>query len=502
MLFNSVPFIFVFLPGTLLGFFLIGRTSLRAAVLWLGAASLAFYAYWDVWMAPILIGSIVFNYLAGYGIFLAGASDPRRARPVVALAIGADLLALGYWKYSYFVTSNLAPILGFDNPVAGTVLPLGISFFTFTQIAYLADVYQRKVPAYQFSRYFVFVTYFPHLIAGPIIHHGNIMPQLGRKVTFRPRPRNLALGLTIFVVGLVKKVVIADLFAPVASMVFGRAAIGLVPNFGTAWTGALAYTLQLYFDFSGYSDMAVGLSLMFNILLPINFFSPYKARSIVDFWRRWHMSLSSFLRDYLYIPLGGRNRRYRNLFLTMLLGGIWHGAGWTYVLWGALHGVYLVINHAFRVLWHPLNLTSLPGRSAALLVSGGLTFTCVVVGWVFFRADSVPSALLMLRGMVGACDAGCFTAFEPSEVVPNAKVLLAQLAAALAAVWLLPNTYQIISTYRPFRGFDTDAIPTIARSIRWRPDSWIWTIAIGAAAGIAIVTIFANPASEFLYFQF
>lgn len=505
MLFNSAPFIFLYLPITLLGFFLIGRVGMAGAVLWLGAASLAFYVYWDFSVAPILLASIVFNYWAGYWIFQAGLTDPRRAKPILTAAVACNLLALGYWKYAYFITANLARIPGSDVPVIETVLPLGISFFTFTQIAYLVDVYHRKVPAYRFSRYFLFVTYFPHLIAGPIIHHGNIMPQLGRKWTFRPHPRNLAIGLTIFIIGLVKKVLIADQFAPAASGVFGAAAAGSLPGFESAWIGALAYTMQLYFDFSGYSDMAVGLSLMFNIVLQINFFSPYKARSIIDFWRRWHMSLSAFLRDYLYIPLGGRNRRYLNLFLTMLLGGIWHGAGWTFVIWGALHGAYLVVNHLFRAAWRPIVAGSRFVRTATGLLSLALTFLCVVVGWVIFRAESMDAALLVLRGMAGGCaSSGCFDLFASGAPVPARKILLLQLAAALAAVWLLPNTYQIMSRYRPFRSFEAraDAMPTLARRFRWRSDSLVWMLAIGVAAGLSLVTIFSDPVSEFLYFQF
>ncbi|WP_309246667.1 MBOAT family O-acyltransferase [Ramlibacter montanisoli] len=283
------------------------------------------------------------------------------------------------------------------------ILPLGISFYTFTQIAFLVDTYQGKVTEFNFFRYALFVTWFPHLIAGPVLHHAEMMPQFARKAVCRIDWQNVAVGLSIFVLGLAKKVLLADSIAEFASPVFDGVKAGAQPMLFEAWVGALAYTLQLYLDFSAYSDMAIGLSLMFNVRLPLNFDSPYKATSIIDFWRRWHMTLSRFLRDYLYIPLGGGRagnaRRYANLMTTMVLGGLWHGAGWTFVVWGTLHGCYLLVNHAWRAFRRRHGWGE--GGRAAALAAGALTFLAVVVGWVFFRADSMASAVTMLQGMTG-----------------------------------------------------------------------------------------------------
>ena len=501
MLFNSAPFLFVFLPVALVGFYCLGAVRSSLAIVWLGIASIAFYAYWDVRFTPILLASILFNYLSGYSIHLTTIRGNRAlARYLLAAGIGGNLLALGYWKYAFFVTSNLNLIPDVSVPVVETILPLGISFFTFTQIAYLVDVSRGHVKAYQFYRYFVFVTYFPHLIAGPIIHHASILPQLNNPATFRPIARNLALGLSMFVIGLVKKVLIADQISAVVAPIFRGAAGGAVPTFETAWTGALAYTVQLYFDFSGYCAMAIGLSLMFNISLPINFNSPYKSRNIIDFWKRWHITLSSFLRDYLYIPLGGKNRRYLNLMITMLLGGIWHGAGWTFVAWGALHGFYLVCNHAFRALrGGPTDQSGMSGRATAL-ASGALTFLCVVVGWVFFRADNIQSALLMLGSMTTGCTASSCLALGSVVTTENPRVIQLGIAAALIVAWTLPNSQELLSRYRPFRSFRPSSL--LLRRALWRPKGWWWWTALGTAGGVCVIVMMSNTSSEFLYFQF
>src|SRR4029078_9582961 len=253
-----------------------------------------------------------------------------------------------------FIIETTNTIFNLQNSNVDIILPLAISFFTFQQIDYLADLYQNKAYVPSLLKYFLFNTFFPQLIAGPIVHHGEIIPQFENKKIFQLNARNLAIGFTIFFMGLFKKVAIADNIAPIANQVFHLANIGVTPTFWEAWTGAFIYSFQLYFDFSGYSDMAIGLACLFGISLPINFNSPYKATNIIDFWRRWHITLSRFLRDYLYIPLGGHRlgsgRRYANLVITMLLGGLWHGASWTFVVWGGLHGVYLMINHGWRHL--------------------------------------------------------------------------------------------------------------------------------------------------------
>ena len=350
MLFNSYEFIFLFLPVTFLVFMRLGARHRRWAAGWLAVASLGFYAWWNPAFLPLLLASIACNYLVGL----------RLARPVIAawsrktvlaLSITANLGLLAYFKYANFLLDNLNLVIGTDYRL-DLVLPLGISFFTFTQIAFLVDAYQGKAKEYHPVDYCLFVTFFPHLIAGPVLHHQEMMPQFARAETYRPNPENIAVGIAIFSIGLVKKVLIADAMAAHATPVFEAAEQGATLSFFTAWEGALAYTFQLYFDFSGYSDMAIGLARLFGITLPANFDSPYRAVNIIDFWRRWHMTLSRFLRDYLYIRLGGNRkgpvRRYMNLFVTMLLGGLWHGAGWTYVVWGGLHGCYLIANHFCR----------------------------------------------------------------------------------------------------------------------------------------------------------
>ncbi len=274
-------------------------------------------------------------------------------RALLFVAVAANLAALAYFKYADFFLRTAVNLTGADIPLLGVVLPLGISFFTFTQIAYLVDVHAGKVIERNPIHYGLFVTYFPHLIAGPVLHHAEMMPQFRLAEIYRPYLRNFAIGLTFLCLGLAKKVLVADSVAPLANAVFGLGPeVELAAS--AAWLGVIAYTLQIYFDFSGYSDMAVGLSLLFGVRLPYNFNSPYQAWNITEFWRRWHMTLSRFLRDYLYVPLGGnrlgRTRRYVNLMVTMLLGGLWHGASWTFVVWGGLHGAYLVVNHAWQWL--------------------------------------------------------------------------------------------------------------------------------------------------------
>src|ERR1700761_3796030 len=381
MLFNSYPFIFIFLPVVLLGYFASRRLGATAPVIWLALASLVFYSFSSWPFVALLLGSIAFNYLTGLLLI------SRRLRggsrfAVLTVGVSGDLIALGIFKYAGFLVANFNAV--FSTPVAVNILlPVGISFYTFTQVAFLVDAYRGKVAHYGLPHYALFVTYFPHLIAGPILHHRDMIPQFESVESKRPNPRLILYGLIIFGIGLFKKTVLADGIQPLVVLAFYQAA----PSFDQAWIGALAYTFQLYFDFSGYSDMAIGISLMFGIFLPLNFNSPYKATSIIDFWRRWHITLSQFLRDYLYIPLGGNRRgrvlRYVNLMVTMVLGGLWHGAAWTFVAWGALHGVYLCINHAWN------HFSPAPPRFAPLakLATGTLTFLAVVVAWVFFRAD-------------------------------------------------------------------------------------------------------------------
>lgn len=393
MLFNSVEFILIFLPVTFFGYFWFNRRRLtRVATAWLAGASLLFYAYWDWAYLPLLAGSVIFNF--GFGNWLNRLHEKpvvheRWRTLVLVLGIVANLTLLGYFKYTDFFLRNINRALGSDISLLHLVLPLGISFFTFTQIAYLVDVYRKQTREYDFLNYALFVSYFPHLLAGPILHHKEMIPQFSEMTHRVIRAENLARGLSLFAIGLFKKVIIADSLATYANA--GFAATHSLTVFD-AWLSSLSYSLQVYFDFSGYTDMAIGMSLMFNIHLPINFNSPYQARNIQDFWRRWHMTLSRFLREYVYIPLGGnRSRVHFNLMATFLIGGFWHGAGWTFIIWGALHGMALVIHREWTRLGYRL-----PDGWAWVL-----TLLFLNVTWIFFRAPSVTDALGILGAMAG-----------------------------------------------------------------------------------------------------
>lgn len=419
MLFSSWQFILLFLPTAFFAYFWLNhRRLVIAGKVWLVAASLFFYAYWDVKYLPLILGSIFVNFAIGTGLaraHLATLRDfPKRHRQVnrkaiLATGIVTNLLLLGYYKYTDFLLSNINAVLGTNYPLPHIILPLAISFFTFTQIVYLVDSYRGETVEYDLLNYSLFVTFFPHLIAGPIVHHRQIMPQFASRWTLTRRYSNILRGLFIFAIGLFKKVVIADSFAVWATAGFdGGQALG----FFAAWATSLSYTFQLYFDFSGYCDMAVGSSLLFNIWLPINFNSPYQAMDIQDFWRRWHITLSNFLRDYLYIPLGGNRhgeyRTYLNLLITFALGGLWHGASWMFVIWGAMHGAALIIHRRWRAFDRPL-----PPMLARMT-----TFMFVNVAWVFFRAKTLDDALRVLRGMIdfGSVFAGTAASLPTSDL--------------------------------------------------------------------------------------
>jgi D-alanyl-lipoteichoic acid acyltransferase DltB (MBOAT superfamily) len=411
VLFNSYEFLFFFLPLTVGMFFLLcARPWPRAAAAWLALMSVLFYGYWSPRYVLLLLSSVVVNFFAAQLMLRCRAENGRlTARHVLTFAVIANLAVLGYFKYANFFVESVRAFGNVDIPLTAVVLPIGISFFTFTQIAFLVDTYQGKVREARFLPYLLFVTYFPHLVAGPVLHHAEMMPQFGRADTYRFQLDNFLSGATIFTIGLFKKVVLADGIQPFVGPAFDAGPGHVLTGF-EAWGASLAYSLQLYFDFSGYSDMAIGLSRLFNVELPLNFNSPYKSRNIVEFWRRWHMTLSRFLRDYLYVPLGGNRlglpRRYVNLMLTMLLGGLWHGAGWTFVIWGGLHGLYLVINHAWQAVRARVGLDAIGSRwttAAAVL----LTFVAVDVAWVFFRAKSLDAALRMLDAMSGPTVGSC-----------------------------------------------------------------------------------------------
>jgi alginate O-acetyltransferase complex protein AlgI len=518
MLFNSYVFIFVFLPIAVTVFYWIGRTSALAAAAWLAVASLFFYGWWNPAFVGLLIASIVVNYGLGVGIARLHRSERRRSRNgLLALGVGVNLLVLAYFKYAGFFLVAVGALDDAPDLIGGVGLPLAISFFTFTQIAFLVDAARGRAEGYNAVHYGLFVTFFPHLIAGPLYYHREIIPQFDRPGTYRFSFENIAVGVTLFAAGLFKKVVLADGIAPFVGPAFDGAGD---PTLLAAWGGALAYTLQLYFDFSGYSDMAIGAARLFGITLPVNFHSPYKAVNIIEFWRRWHMTLSRFLRDFLYIPLGGNrkgpSRRTVNIMTTMLLGGLWHGAGWTFVVWGGLHGVYLLVNRAWqagrRGMGHDLTRSTPAGRT----LSRAVTFIAVVVGWVFFRAGDVASALSMLKGMVGMngvampgqwrLDLGplgdrlaTLGVQFPGTVSHFLEVQVIWTAVLLAIVWLLPNTQQLLSDFHPALNVPADdpAHPPI--DMRWRP-SVPWALAGAAALGSALA--YMTRTTEYLYFQF
>lgn len=487
MLFNSHVFILVFLPVVLAGYMVLIRAKQRSLVIfWLVGASLAFYTYWEPRNLLVLIASIVFNYALGVTIGRRRrGSEPVRA--VLVLGIAANLALLGFFKYAAFFAENLDAVLGVGLSVPRFALPLAISFFTFQQIAYLVDSARGETEDYDFARYCLFVTFFPQLIAGPIVNHKDMMPQYKAKTAFRPDAYLISLGVGMFVIGLSKKVLLADRIAPQSDAVFDAAAAGATIGFSDAWLGAVAYTLQLYFDFSGYSDMAIGLALLFGIRLPLNFNSPYKATSIVDFWRRWHMTLSFFLRRYLYVALGGNRRgpvrRHANLMITMLLGGLWHGAGWTFVVWGGLHGAALIVCHAWGALRGPRSPVA-GGVAGAL--GWSLTLLLVICGWVLFRAASLPVASDMLSAMAG---------LRGLDLAPEyfGATGFVKLGLLCAIALFAPNSQEWLG-YRP----------------KGAPIGPVWTRRLASsplhAAGLACVFMFAltqlSTVNVFLYFRF
>lgn len=389
MLFNSIEFIVFFLPITLFVYFLLNKNKLvELAKGWLVITSLFFYAYWKLEYLPLILISMVFNYTVG--ISLTKYSNLKINKKLLfSIGILGNILLLGYFKYFDFLIFNINALLKTDCNYLNIILPLGISFFTFTQIAYLVDAYKMKVKEFDFLNYALFVTFFPHLIAGPILHHSEMMPQFENLKNKVFNYKNFYYGIILFTIGLFKKVIIADNLSPLVHQGFD---LSTTLTFLDSWLTSLAYTFQLFFDFSGYTDMALGIAMMFNIFLPINFNQPYKATNIQDFWRRWHMTLSRFLRDYIYIPLGGnKNFHLRNLFLTFIIGGLWHGAAWTFLIWGAVHGIGMI----FHNLWKKFEF-QIP-RFIAVVV----TFLFINASWVVFRAKNFTDALKIYKGMFG-----------------------------------------------------------------------------------------------------
>lgn len=473
---------------TLIVFFAIGkRGHHKYAISWLVGASLFFYGWWNPAYLGLILVSILFNFATGTALRNPGRHSPNKG--LLILGVAGNLGLLGYFKYANFFVSNLNSILAADFHLETIILPLAISFFTFQQITYLVDSYRGETHEPNFLRYCLFVTFFPQLIAGPIVHHKEMIPQYAKDRVYSLNPKLFAAGITLFVIGLFKKVVLADGIAAYATPVFNAAEVGAALTFFEAWIGALAYTFQLYFDFSGYSDMAIGLGGMFGIQLPWNFNSPYKAKNIIEFWRRWHITLSRFLKDYVYISLGGnrkgRVRRYLNVMITMVLGGLWHGAGWTFVIWGTLHGLYLLINHGWRALrqalGHDLNRTSWWGRGMAQVV----TFTAVVVGWVFFRSETLGGAIHILLTMFGA-NGLSLSGISSSDILGDPALGLELIMILFVIAWVGPNSTQYISQDK-------------GNSKIWQPTL---RHAVLIAALFCVSFFHIESHSEFLYFQF
>jgi D-alanyl-lipoteichoic acid acyltransferase DltB (MBOAT superfamily) len=530
MLFNSLSFLLFFLPLALLGYYSLGLLGHRWAGVWLIIASFVFYTWWTAWLTLLLAGSITFNFTCG-ALLLRAQGRERLQSFLLTVAVMGDLLLLIYYKYFFSLLNWLGyhGLITLPHPY-NLILPLGISFFTFTQIGYLVDCKGGVVKENRLLDYCLFVTFFPHLIAGPILHHREMMPQFAQPETYRFQWTNFSVGGTLFVIGLAKKVLIADYLAPIVGWYYTSAS-GL-PLF-RAWDAAFSYSLQLYFDFSGYSDMALGLALLFGMRFPANFNSPYRAASMIDYWQRFHMTLTRYITLYIYSPLAlwvsrQRARRGKSIaraaistpggfmsmimfptFFTVILAGAWHGAGLTFLIFGLLHACYLTINHAWRSFGprvpkeppHPV------WRWTTDIAKVALTYLAVVVAQVFFRSSSPHDAVRILQGMVG-----CYGFFgpdyslhglSPDRAIPWVSTDLStpghhlvKLALLFFIVWSLPNSLQILRDYAPSL---TEIRPESPISFRWKP-TVAWGIAVGTLAFVALME--STGLTEFLYFRF
>ena len=544
MLFNSYPFIFVFLPIALAGFALIGRTgSHRGVIGWLITCSVAFYGVWNPVSLAIIAPSIAVNYALARWIQAEGkeASAQRRAGWILAAGVAFNVCFLGYFKYKNFFIETINETSGTHWPLLSTLLPLGISFITFQKIAFLVDVRAGAIERFSKLDFLTFVFFFPQLIAGPIVHYREMMPQFDA-MDPRLQAKHLAVGLCLFAIGLFKKTMLADGIAPYVSSIFASAEHGEAVGLANAWIGALAYTLQIYFDFSGYSDMAIGLARMFGIRLPANFDSPLKAASITEFWLRWHMTLTRFLMAYVYTPLVMRYTRARlaqrkpvigrgpptlaaftiliawPTMVTMGLSGLWHGAGWTFVLWGVLHGCYLIINHAWRLLRPKWDKKVYERRM--LPIGFALTFIGVVVAMVLFRARTLSGALRMYESMLGlggvtlpeavltrlGAIGRWLTSVGVTADLSSGATLAASLlgvAALLAIALILPNSLETMARFEPAINFDAKAVqragalPTLRFAAALEPR---WAVVVGVIFSLGLLCL--NSVSEFLYWQF
>lgn len=479
MLFNSLIYIFIFLPITIIIYSLLLKKHLLAiSKLWLIISSIIFYAYYDPKYTFLLLISMLINFTIGNLFHEKLFADSIKRKLLLVTGLVFNILLLGYYKYANFFIDNVNALFHSDISIQKIILPLGISFFTFTQISYLVDEYKKEAKEYNFINYMLFVTFFPHLIAGPILHHKEIIPQFSEKRRKIFQYKNLIIGIFLFTIGLFKKVILADSFSTYVNYGYGSAEISMLEG----WIVVLSYTLQIYFDFSGYTDMALGSAKMLNIDLPVNFNSPYKANSIQDFWRRWHITLSRFLRDYVYIPLGGNRkgetRTYFNLLITMLIGGLWHGASWMFILWGGIHGLALCVNK----IWQKTKI------NIANWINITLTFVFINFTWVIFRADSFAQVKKILYSLF---DFHNFIipktyglTFKFIENRYECIILLLPLAMLL--IFVAKNSNQIISDIK----FEKKNV------------SILMSIVFALIFIMSIIKTIAVPYSEFIYFNF
>lgn len=451
MIFSSFEFIFLFLPLTFCLYFYLNKKRLTTlATGSLAFASLFFYSWWNIIYLPLILFSVIINY--AFSLLIT--KSPLYKKTLLIFGLLFNVLLLGYFKYSDFFLQNINFVFDTNYSLLRLTLPLAVSFFTFQQIAFLVDSFKGYVVKHTFLNYIVFVTFFPQLIAGPIVHHKEMMPQFTKKRNKFINYKNIYLGVFIFSIGLFKKIVIADTFSIWASNGFDvLEQLSLIE----AWITSLSYTFQLYFDFSGYTDMAIGAALLFNIKLPLNFNSPYKARNIRDFWQRWHITLSRFLRDYVYIPIGGNKKgsfkMYCNLLATFLIGGMWHGAGWTFIFWGALH--------ALAIICHRIWCNT--GVNLNKLVAWFITFNFINISWIFFRAEQWEDAIKVLKGMFGFSGVVLPSIFQNISFLQGNKIVIGEVFANFNSdteitLWLLialficlffKNSNEIVSFYRP-----------------------------------------------------
>ena len=541
MLFNSYTFVFGFLPVVLAGFYLLGARRREWALLWLTAASLLFYAWWRPINVLLIAPSILINYGLARALERTSEARPALGRMILFAGIVFNLCFLGYFKYlNFFAGGAMNDAFGSGFVLTQLILPLGISFITFQKIAFLVDVHGGRVSRFSLADYGLFVLFFPQLIAGPIVHYREMMPQF-RAASCRFDAENVAVGLSLFFFGLAKKLVLADPLSQLVAPLYNNAAAGVPQSVMEAWLAAIGFTLQIYFDFSGYSDMALGLARFFGIKLPVNFNSPLKATSIIDFWLRWHVSLTRFLTAYIYNPLtltltrrrlakgrpifGGRNTSFGAFLsllamptlLTMLVSGIWHGAGYTYVLWGLLHGTLLCVNHAWRLIrpriWPDAGLYNRRMAPFGFV----LTFVSVVVAMVLFRAASPGAALLLWKGMVGVYGltlpqavfsrlgsmAGLLTSIGVRPAWTSGTLLLTattRISLLLVIALVLPNTLQMLAAFEPAIGVKPAKMPSRpVRILTWAPNG-VWAVGLACVALAGVLSL--GELSEFLYWQF